>query len=302
MSELEFICPLCKSPLQGRETLYCLQGHTYAKRGGIWEMLPSDRLHYYSRFLDDYEAIRQKEGRGSTDPEFYRNLPFRDCTALFSDEWRMRTCSFRALLDAVFKEKEESSQNLLVADVGAGNGWLSYQLSRRGHLLAAVDISVSEVDGLGAHRHYPCKIESVQAEFESLPFEAEQFDLVVYNASFHYSTDYAKTLGEGLRVLKSRAQIVIMDSPIYQDVSSGEQMLEEHRKCFLENFGRVADALPSRGYLTWEQLDQLATWKWIEPDYGLRWKLRRWGAALLGRREPARFGILITEPLRHKGT
>ena len=142
----------------------------------------------------------------------------------------------------------------------------------------------------------------ISARSESLPFEAEQFDLVVYNASLHYSTDYAKILGEGLRVLKSRAQIVIMDSPIYQNVSSGKQMLEEHQKYFLENFGRVVDALPSRGYLTWEQLDQLATWKWIEPDYGLRWKLRRWGAALLGRREPARFGILITEPLRHKGT
>ena len=36
-------------------------------------------------------------------------------------------------------------------------------------------------------RHYPVAFTAVQADFEVLPFEAGQFDLVVFDAALHYA-------------------------------------------------------------------------------------------------------------------
>lgn len=293
MKGIEFICPVCKVPLQGQDPLCCPAGHHYACQGGIWRMLPAPRRDCYARFREEYEAIRKQEGRGSEDPEFYRSLPFRDKTGRFAGQWRVRARSFSALLDRLFVEREKSGEKLVVADLGAGNGWLSYRLALRGHELAAVDLCDNSWDGLGAFPHYPCSFVPVQAEFDALPFVSRQFDIVIYNASFHYSTNPSLTLNEGLRVLKTDGQLVIMDSPLYAEASSGEKMLEEQRQFFCKTFGRRGDALPLSGYLTWNGIRQLGHWEWIEPEYGLRWKLRPWLAKLLGRREPARFGVLI---------
>ena len=62
---------------------------------------------------------------------------------------------------------------------------------------------------------------AVVAEYDRLPVARGQMDLVVFNASLHYSTDYAVTLGETLRVLRQRGTLVILDSPTYTDPTSG---------------------------------------------------------------------------------
>jgi predicted RNA methylase len=43
---------------------------------------------------------------------------------------------------------------LRIADLGAGNCWLSYRLALRGHLPIAIDIQGDPLDGLGAGLHY----------------------------------------------------------------------------------------------------------------------------------------------------
>lgn len=263
-------------------------------------MLAEDRLSYYRQFLQDYETIREQEGRRSKDPGFYGALPFKDLGRRFEDQWSIRAHSFRALVKHVLETEERTRGKLCVADLGAGNGWLSYRLAERGHEAMAVDLSISSWDGLGARSYYSVAFECLRAEFDSLPLGSRQFDLVIYNASIHYSSDYARTLQEGFRVLKTDGKLVIMDSPIYQDRASGEQMLRENREAFRRRFGRSGDALPMRGYLTWRELHNLANWKYIEPNYGLRWRLRPVIAKLLGRREPARFGLLVAGESRQE--
>ena len=56
-------------------------------------------------------------------------------------------------------------------DLGAGNAWLSYRLSLRGHRPCAVDIFTDGRDGLGAARHYPIPFPTVEADFSALPFQ-----------------------------------------------------------------------------------------------------------------------------------
>ena len=133
-------------------------------------------------------------------------------------------------------EPLESSRKrpLDVLDLGAGNCWLSHRLSLRGHRPVAVDIFGDERDGLRAARHYPNRFPAIEADFDHLPLPAETFDLAIFNASFHYSTDYVRTLSEVRRCLRPSGSFVILDTPIYRLREHGARMVEEKHAAFLK--------------------------------------------------------------------
>jgi hypothetical protein len=94
--------------------------------------------------------------------------------------------------------------------------------------------------------------------------------------------------------------VVILDSPVYKQAESGEQMVLERQAQFEQLVGFPSKALPSRNYLTEEDVRGLGAelglyWKMIKPFYGLRWALKPWLARLRRGRKPARFVILVYE-------
>jgi ubiquinone/menaquinone biosynthesis C-methylase UbiE len=185
-----------------------------------------------------------------------------------------------------------------VLDLGAGNGWLSYQLSKRGHTVAAIDLQTNKSDGLGAYAHYDMPFTSIQAEFDHLPFIADQCDVAIFNSSFHYSTQYKTTLTESLRVLQPNGRVIILDTPIYFDAASGAQMVTERQAQFQRAYGFASDAMPSENFLTYRRLNELGLacgieWQTFKPFRGGRWVVRPWIARLRRRREPAEFLLIV---------
>lgn len=295
-------CPSCRTPLEqvGSDEQRCpTDGTVYRRQDGIWRFLAPERQAYYDQFILEYQTVRQGEGRGSSDPAYYRALPFQDLNGRFRDDWKIRARSFQALIHKVCVPLEHQlDRRLGVLDLGAGNGWLSHQLALRGHHVAAIDLLTNSSDGLGAHIHYHAAFIPVQAEFDHLPFTGAQADMVIFNASLHYSTCYEHTLSEALRVLEPSGQIVILDSPVYQEAESGATMVREREEKFRRDFGFASNSIPSQNYLTYQTLESLSKslkieWKLIRMNYGWRWELRPWKARLLGTREPAQF-MLIT--------
>ncbi len=266
---------------------------------GIWRFLAKDRSEQFGQFIKDYETIRRIEGRFSDDPSYYRSLPFHDLTGRHSSDWRIRATTYRAFLDRVVKPMEASRQRpLRVLDLGAGNCWLSNRLAQRDHSVVAIDLLTNKSDGLGAHRYYQATFTPIQAEFDHLPLASRQADIAIFNGSIHYSPNVEATLREALRVLLPDGMIVMLDSPIYQDPSSGAAMVAEREARFTAEFGFPSNSVPMESYLTFERLERLASnlgihWNLQEPFYGIRWTLRPWRARLSGHREPARF-LLIT--------
>ncbi len=293
-------CPSCGGPgVAGSACASC--GFRLAFEDGILKALPDRRRETYARFLVEYSAIRDAEGRGSEDPAYYLALPFRDLTGRHSDQWSIRGKSYRFFERRVLPGFE-SGRSLDVLDLGAGTGWLSYRLVRRGHRPVAVDICVDSRDGLAAARHYWTGLTTpfplVEAEFEGLPFADAQFDLAVFNSSLHYSTDYLKTLAEAMRCLRPAGRIVILDSPVYRRREHGERMREERHRQFQAQYGFRSDSIPSLEYLYDAQLEELAGrlklgWTVYHPWYGLKWHARPWKAFLRRRRPPSRFCILV---------
>jgi SAM-dependent methyltransferase len=143
----------------------------------------------------------------------------------------------------------------------------------------------------------------LQASFDRLPLAAAQADLVVYNASFQYTTDPVATLAEGLRLLRPGGAVLVVDSPLYRRDASGRRMAAERHADFEARFGTRSDHLASLEYLTDDLLARLAgelglVWHRGRPWYGWRWAIRPLLARARRQREPSRF-LVLEARLRH---
>ena len=251
------------------------------------------------RFVEQYRQVRHAEGRGSQDPNYYRALPYQDLTGRNSPMWAMRARSYRYLESKLLPSWERTANRPLdILDLGAGNCWMSYRLALRKHRVTALDIFGDPLDGLRAATAYPVPIPAIEAEFNALPFATQSFDLVIYNAAIHYSTNYFETLREAERCLRRSGRIVILDSPVYRKHEHGLRMVAERKLAYEQKYGFASDAMKSIEFLDTPILGCLAEslglqWRVYRPWYGWRWHMRPL-KALLGRtRPPSSFWILV---------
>jgi ubiquinone/menaquinone biosynthesis C-methylase UbiE len=262
----------------------------------LYALLP-ERASHYVRFIDDYERIRSEEGRGSRNEEFYLGLPYEDTSGRNAGQWKIRARSFKCLIKDVLKPLAQGAR---ILDLGAGNGWMSFRLALARFHPVAVDLLTNEQDGLASaahyHKHLAKPFPRFQAEMTRLPFQDEQFDAIVFNASFHYLEDYEAGLREALRCLRTGGRVIISDTPWYSREESGQQMISERRAAFLQRFGTASDSIQSLEFLTDERLRLLEKqlsirWTIYRPNYGLKWALRPLIARMRRKREPSRFRI-----------
>lgn len=297
VAEIRLRCPRCGAGITGSECPAC--HFAVEVRGGIARALPPESRAHLAAFIAEYESIRESEGRGSERDDYYLGLPYVDASGKDRRQWRVRARShdylLRRLLPAAGRRPGDR-----VLDLGAGNCWMSYRLSLAGYRPCAVDLITNERDGMGAARHYRTRLPALfprfQASFGRLPFADDQFDVAVFNASFHYSDDAEAALGEALRCLKPGGVVVISDTPWYRREEDGRRMLAERRSTFLHRHGRTGASIAMLGFLTdaWLQRTQRALsirWEVHCPWYGLAWALRPALARVHGRRPPSRFRL-----------
>jgi SAM-dependent methyltransferase len=312
--ELQLQCPQCGISLARlmEDEFPPEVGYTCASCGfqvvhanGIWKTLPAGRAARYEQFMREYQTVREAEGRGSASAEYYLALPYEDLSGCNRQQWAIRARTYQFLENRLLPGFEvPAGRELRILDLGAGNGWMSYRLTLRGHRAVAVDLLSSERDGLGAAKHYrqllPRLFPCFQAELDRLPFGNQQFDLAIFNASFHYSEDYCQTLREAMRCVRAGGAVLIADTAWYTREESGQCMIAERRNLFNERFGFPSDGLASHEFLTDERLRTMEErcgiqWKAYSPFYGPRWALRPVLARVKGKREPSRFRIYVAE-------
>jgi SAM-dependent methyltransferase len=300
-SDILLRCPRCSANLLSPACSKC--GLQLSENGGVTHALSPDRAAHYANFIVDYERIRSAEGRSSADDDFYLALPYRDLSGRNSEQWQIRARTFDCLSDRVVKPVLPRGARIL--DLGAGNCWLSFRLALAGLKPCAVDLLTNDNDGLGSAEHYRKHLPEplfprFQAELSRLPFQSEQFDAALFNASFHYAEDAGGVLREALRCVKRGGIVVICDTPWYSGEASGNAMVSERRTAFLRRYGTDSASIQSIEYLTNERLQSLEEHLWIRwkthsPQYGLRWAMRPFLAKIRGRREPAKFRIYVAQ-------
>jgi SAM-dependent methyltransferase len=292
-------CPGCRADISGLDCILC--GFRMRISRGIVHALPPERVAHYARFIEDYERIREAEGRGSESKDFYLGLPYEDTSGKNSKQWHVRARSYDYLIEHLLKQNIESGCGRIL-DLGAGNCWMSFRLALSRYRPFAVDLLTNDRDGLGAAAHYQNHLSELfprfQAEIAHLPFQNEQFDVVIFNASLHYAEDYEVALREAFRCVKRGGMVIISDTPWYSNDESGKQMIFERRAIFSQCYGTASDSIRSLEYLTNERLRALEErlsiqWNVHTPKYGFKWAMRPFIAKLRRKREPSQFHIYV---------
>jgi SAM-dependent methyltransferase len=273
---------------------------------GIWRALLPDRAAHLSPAMKADQCVPSTEGRGSA--EYYLALPYRDLSGGNSEQWAIHSRTFRYIKRSILPEiAPKHDSHLRILDLGAGNGWLSYRLALAGHAPIAVDLLTNYCDGLGAAVHYKKHLTTLfprfQADIDSLPFVDDQFDLVIYHGSFHYSENYERTLAEALRCTRSEGTILIADTPWYSNESGAQQMLSDHREAHVRRPGLPVDDINSLKYLTDKRLQHMEAsfgihWQVHTTDLGVYRLMRPLLAKLHGTHEPAELRIYSAKAIK----
>jgi ubiquinone/menaquinone biosynthesis C-methylase UbiE len=293
-----FACPDCRRPVNEADGVLACQscGVRFERRDGIYCFLTSARRTATEPFRKQYHVIRETDGYRSGVPDYYRMLPMVARDDPRSAEWRIRRESYAHLQQHALPAMWLGPVRVL--DVGAGNGWLSHRLAAFGHHTVAVDLLDDPLDGLGACRYYPVAFTAVQADFDALPFEASQFNVVVLNGSLHYAPKPERTLGEARRMLAPGGALVVMDSPMFKSERDGQSMVDSQLQTMSAQHGLGQVVRPGVGFLTYEGLNRTASdlglsGRFVRSSGPLVWRWRRRAARLRLRRAPAAFGVWV---------
>ncbi len=254
-----------------------------------------------ARFRRAYAEQRAAEGRGAGGTAELLALPYLR-SGPTAWQWRIRCRTFdRFLRTVVAPMTGDRHHALRVLDLGAGNGWLCYRLARLGHRPIAIDVRCDDVDGLGAGRAYdavlPRPFQRIAASFDSLPLLSDCADLVVFNASLHYSPDLSATVSAARTCVRTGGRIAILDSPFYHREEDGAAMVREKRRGAARLFGERANDLAGLVFVEFLTPDRLAQaapdlrWKRHRVLYPPHYELRQLRARLLRRRTPSRFDL-----------
>jgi SAM-dependent methyltransferase len=307
-----FRCPECGSKAfsAGSDLLCPAEGRRLAGIEGVLPLMRGERIAARAPFLDAYRRIRRMEGWGGA-VDYYRRLPF-TTEGRHRDVWRIRARSFRAALRAIARRFPEVKQAdewdklaLRILEVGAGNSWFSWRMAQAGHYVLATDISLDEEDGLGAVSRYARpglahrdRLTRALAEMEDLPLEDAQFDLVVANGALHYAGRVQDAVSEAYRVLRPAGLFLVLDSPVYDEIEHGREMVrrrqEHHRELGVSDLASTAGFLVERSFLALSAEIGFRV-EVLKPFEGARRRLRRAYCRLRSLTPPARFPLFALE-------
>jgi ArsR family transcriptional regulator len=102
---------------------------------------------------------------------------------------------------------------LVVADLGAGEGWFSQLLARRAQHVIAVDNSEKMVE-FGAdlaRKHGLSNLEYRLGDMETLPIDDASVDLAFFSQALHHAPHPEKAIAEAYRILKPGGRIAVLD-------------------------------------------------------------------------------------------
>ena len=108
-------------------------------------------------------------------------------------------------------ERMKLSPNEIVADLGAGVGYLSIPLADAGVKVIALDIQEEMLDSLRQRDGDSDRITPVKAELPTIPLPDSSLDRVVMLNVFHEVNDKGKLASEIRRVLRSDGRLTIVD-------------------------------------------------------------------------------------------
>jgi ubiquinone/menaquinone biosynthesis C-methylase UbiE len=164
-----------------------------------------------NQFEETYLALRRKEGRMYSDEEV-RWLPTVDSSHPYFTEWRIRKHSS----DKLIRYLRNKKQSLRILEVGCGNGWLCFQLSKiEDSEVIGIDINKTELKQAQRIFGKFNNLEFVMAEIGDERIQSTKFDTIIFAASIQYFPSLDEIILSCLQILNEKGEIHILDSHFY---------------------------------------------------------------------------------------
>lgn len=139
--------------------------------------------------------------------DFYTNYDDRIYEKRFNSPYKVRRYAHLQQYQSVLKQV---SPGMRVLDAGCGDGVLSLMLAKKGVVVIGTDISEPNIE---AARKFAVEedinVDFRVADIENLPFDDNEFDMVVSSHVLEHIPNFDKGLNEIMRVTKKRAVIAI---------------------------------------------------------------------------------------------
>lgn len=161
----------------------------------------------------------------------------------------------------------------VIADLGAGEGFISQLLSARARQVIAVDNSPGMVK-LGqemARKHGLSNLEYRLGDIESPPIEPGSVDLAMFSQALHHAINPVKALQSAWTILKPGACLVILDLLEHQV----EEVRETYADCWLGfSEAQLAGMLAGAGFVQvfTDVVDKEAEPPYFETLMAVAWK------------------------------
>ena len=164
----------------------------------------------------------------------------------------------------------------VVLDLGCGAGHVSFAVAPFAKEVVAFDLSASMLDVVAAtaRDRQLSNIATKQGSVEALPFENEQFDLVLSRYSAHHWNHVQQALNEVRRVLKPNGQVCFVDV-----AGAPSPLLDTHLQAveLMRDPSHVRDYTKSE----WHSLFQAASFQSnIESEWRLALEFSSWVARI----------------------
>jgi SAM-dependent methyltransferase len=171
---------------------------------------------------------------------------------------------------------------LRILNVGAGEGYCSWSIQKRGGIITAIECS-THYAALGK-RNLP-DIRWLGGFSHALPFKDNSFDVVTCNAALHHMRDVPASISEFLRVLRPGGALMTAGDPFSRSDAADRHLLklyDEQKYTLLginENAYRADDYMQTLiHYSPYLEADIFATAGGVPDEFGLPLNyLRRWG-------------------------
>jgi ubiquinone/menaquinone biosynthesis C-methylase UbiE len=168
----------------------------------------------------------------------------------------IRTPAERAAWDRIFDLVLAGRGSLDALDAGCGTGFLSFELTVRGHRVTGVDFAPAmliEARRKAAEQGVSVRFE--QADAEQLPFTSGSFDLAISRHVLWTLPHPEAAIDEWIRVLRPGARLVVVDGQF--DAGALKQPAGSARSS--QEYAAIGDQLPFLGGRSREEIERLLT-------------------------------------------
>jgi len=211
------VCPLCRNAVKivdermdgdviEEALLVCTGcGHPYTVENAIPHMLSPQLPRYEEKMREARGWVEISRDEGWYEPTEEIDLALPDVVGKLG--WDPKDASGWVATQHAFGQlmARYVRPGMRVLEVGAAKAWAGRFFLERGCEYTACDVVSDPKIGLGRSRFFIERFghyELVAADFESLPFRAESFDLVFAIAALHHALDLKLMVSEMARVCK----------------------------------------------------------------------------------------------------